>query len=160
MGVCCSLVFRRRRAQRSVLDGWLEGRLGAGEVPAGGGRRWRRRQIGPDYPVHSGQSAFSFCSESRKSTQLKRKARHGSPSKRIPGTGFFTATLPRPTTLHWGVVGECRAEARKARAEQARVADTTTILCVFICARKPLPGGGFQPQRNAAPRTSYVALFY
>lgn len=71
VGVCCSLVFRRRRrrrALRSVLDGWLEGRLGAGEVPAGGGRRWWRRQISPDYSVHPGQSAFSFCSEFLKNT--------------------------------------------------------------------------------------------
>lgn len=39
----------------SVPDGRLEGRLGAGEVSAGRGRRRRCREISPDYPVYSGQ---------------------------------------------------------------------------------------------------------
>lgn len=113
VGVCCSLVFRRRRrAQRSVLDGWLEGRLGAGEVPAGGGRRWRRRQISPDYPVHPGQYAFSFCSEFLKSTTAKEKE-GGGQAREPPVRGYrgrVSSPLLWPTTLHRGVVGHCRAE--------------------------------------------------
>lgn len=39
----------------SVLDGWLEGRLGAGEVSAGSGWRWWCREISPYYSIHPGQ---------------------------------------------------------------------------------------------------------
>lgn len=154
MGVCCSLVFRRRRrAQRSVLDGWLEGRLGAGEVPAGGGRRWRRRQISPDYPVHPGQSAFSFCSEFLKNTTAKDKEGGrpdtGTPSKRVPGTGFFSATLPRPTTLHRGVVGQCRAEPNR-RGRLTRRHDR--FISFFFFVQKAASTGRFlaAAQRGSA----------
>lgn len=117
VGVCCSLVFRRRRrrrAQRSVLDGRLEGRLGAGEVSAGCGRRRRCRQISPDYPVYSGQCAFSlplnlafaliffFFLLIRKHSEREIEEEKGGgggqtrePRKRIPGTLFFSSTLPK-----------------------------------------------------------------
>lgn len=51
---CLLLTGVSAAAERSVLDGRLEGRLGAGEVSAGCGRRRRCREIGLDYPVYSG----------------------------------------------------------------------------------------------------------
>lgn len=42
-----------------VPDGWVEGRLGAGEVSAGGGWRWWCREICTNYPIHSGQKMLN-----------------------------------------------------------------------------------------------------
>uniref|UniRef100_A0A8C8DDD0 RAS related 2 n=1 Tax=Oryzias sinensis TaxID=183150 RepID=A0A8C8DDD0_9TELE len=65
---CLLLTGVSAAAERSVLDGRLEGRLGAGEVSAGCGRRRRCREIGLDYPVYSvldtaGQEEFGAMRE-------------------------------------------------------------------------------------------------
>lgn len=89
VGVCCSLVFRqrrrRRRAQRSVLDGRLEGRLGAGEVSAGCGRRRRCREISPDHPVYPGQYASSLPVNSALALISLLVRKHGERAREVGG---------------------------------------------------------------------------
>lgn len=99
----------RDRPARLPHGRGLQGRPGAGEVPAGGGGRRRRGQVGAHHPVHPGEGP--------------RCSRGNAPlagAWALPGAGGPGLEPARRAAAPGGAVGCCRRGSGKPRAGRRR----------------------------------------